>query len=346
MSTTVPLAAPSGPSAEITDTMAFTHWQYELILYSLVVAFFALFASGVYTLSTRSEISKRYRASAVASCVITWIAALAYLALIVVWLTKWKPVTGGTAYAAKPGTIFTGLRFADWSVTVPLLTVELFAVCVLAGKKAISIRFAAMASAFLMIITGFFGVIAVGQNDASTTELVVWGVISTVFFIALYPLMLAPVKATVAKVSRPTGVSLRNAAILLLSVWGVYPLVYVIFLFADRTDAGWATTIQLAFTAADIVAKAGFGALIHKVAKLRTAEDAADSDALVPDTFSAAVSINGLPLSVPGTSFDGARPLEEREPANGHREYRRGATALLSETRPETAVSEHGRDLR
>jgi hypothetical protein len=33
------------------------------------------------------------------------------------------------------------------------------------------------------------------------------------------------------------------------------------------------TSLQIAFSVADIAAKVGFGALIHKVAKLRTAED-------------------------------------------------------------------------
>ena len=39
--------------------------------------------------------------------------------------------------------------------------------------------------------------------------------------------------------------------------------------------AAWLTTIQLAYSAADVVAKVGFGVLVHKVAKLRTAEDVA-----------------------------------------------------------------------
>ena len=299
------LATPSGPSSEITDATMFYRWQYELLLYALVVAFFALFAAGVYSISTRSEISKQYRSASVVSALITWVASLAYLALIVIWLTKWHANAAGTLYSPAPGTIFTGLRFADWSVTVPLLAVELFAVCNLAGSQAMKTRFAAMAAAFLMIVTGLFGAIAVGQNNASDTELVVWGVISTVFFIALYPLMLGPVFKTMKEVSGPTGVSLRNAVILLLSVWGTYPLVYAIWLFTDRGDSGWATTAQLAFTAADIVAKVGYGVLLHKVAKLRTAEDADHPDALVPDTFPAAVSINGIPLSVPGTPYNG-----------------------------------------
>jgi bacteriorhodopsin len=70
------------------------------------------------------------------------------------------------------------------------------------------------------------------------------------------------------------AVSLRNATIVLLSSFGIYPLVYAIPVFADVTST-WLTTIQLAYSAADVVAKVGFGVLVHKVAKLRTAEDVA-----------------------------------------------------------------------
>lgn len=49
---------------------------------------------------------------------------------------------------------------------------------------------------------------------------------------------------------------------------------YAVPVFADVTPA-WFTAMQLAYSAADGVAKVGFGVLVHKVAKLRTAEDVA-----------------------------------------------------------------------
>ncbi len=323
-------AGPQGPTTEITGTTVFYRWQYEIILYALVVAFFALFASGVYSISTRQEISKKYRTATQASALITWVAALAYLALIVVWLTRWTSADG-VRYAAKPGTVFTGLRYADWSVTVPLLTVELLAVCTLSRAQAFRTRFAAIAAAFLMILTGFFGVIAVGQSSASTTELVVWGLISTVFFIALYPLLIGPMRATLKVVGTEAGTSLRNATVLLLSIWGVYPLVYLIAWWSKDGSTGWATTTQLAFTAADIIAKVGFGVLVHKVAKLRTAEDATEESASVPDTYPAEVYISGELMSVPNVAaVHGSAYPDQRVLGNGAgRAARPGATGTV-----------------
>ncbi len=298
--TQVLAASPQGPTTELTGTSEFVRWQYELILYGLVVAFFALFAAGVYGIATRNEVSRKYRPAAMASTLICWVASLAYLALLVTWLTKFTANAEGTRYAPDAGTIVTGLRYADWTVTVPLLTVELLAVCVVARDKVRNLRFTTMAAGFLMIVTGLFGVLAIGQSSASTAELLIWGAVSSVFFVALYPLLLRPVAATRAAIGTEAGTSLRNAAILLLAVFGVYPIVFLIPLWAGDNSPGWATTIQLAFTTADIAAKVGFGMIIHKVAKLRTAEDAATEAGRLADEFPAEVWISGELMSLPG----------------------------------------------
>ncbi|MGN6610013.1 MAG: bacteriorhodopsin [Jatrophihabitans sp.] len=314
-------AGVQGPTTELTGTSSLDRWQWELILFALVVGFFALFASGVFSLSTKGEVSKKYRPASLAGALISFVAALAYVLLIGVFLTHWHSNADGTRYIPQPGTALTGLRYADWTVTVPLLTVELLAVCNMARGKIIGWRFACMASAFLMIVTGFLGVVAVGQHDANVAELVVWGLISTVFFVALYPLLLVPVMRTRKEISAEAGTSLRNAATLLLSVWGVYPIVYLIPWWAGDHSAGWAVTIQISFTAADIAAKAGFGALIHKVAKLRTAEDTATEvdEARVPDVYPSEVYISGNLYSLPPIDGSELAGVGGVRPATGNR---------------------------
>ena len=300
MLSSLPALTISGPTAEITGSTSFNRWQYEVILYSLVIATFALFAAGLYSLSTSKELSKRYRTAGVASTCVCWVATLAYVALTLVWLIQYTPNAAGTLYTPDPGTTVTTLRYMDWSVTVPILVVEFLAVCTLTRTSAVSTRFVGMAAAFLMIIAGYFGVIGVGQATGPTTlSYAVWGAISTVFFITIYVVLVKPYRATVASVTPTTAVSLRNAAILLGSLFGAYPLIYLIPFWAADGDAGWATTTQLGFTAADIAAKAGFGLLLHKVAKLRTAEDAADPSGSVPDTYPSEVWISSELVSLP-----------------------------------------------
>jgi bacteriorhodopsin len=164
-----------------------------------------------------------------------------------------------------------GTRYIDWSVTVPLLMVELLAVCSVAGARARTLRATTMAAAFLMIVTGYLGsqVIADGRDR---TALVIWGLISTVFFAYLAAALIGAVRASLPTMGAEAATSLRNATIVLLSSFGVYPLVYAIPVFVDVT-AAWLATIQVGYSVADVVAKVGAGVLIHKVAKLRTAED-------------------------------------------------------------------------
>lgn len=296
--TTAPAVLASGTSATFTGTSTFAAWQYDLVLYSFAVSMFALFAGGLYAVATRSDVSKRYRPASIASACICWVAALAYGLLVITWLTHFTATADGASFVPDPGTNVTGLRYMDWSVTVPILTAELFAVCALARRSSAWWRFGAMASAFLMIVTGYFGAITLGGGDP-TAPLLVWGAISTVFFIALYVFMYRPYAQTRREIGVEAGTSLRNAVILLFSVFGAYPLLYLVPLWAGADSAGWAVTVQVVFCAADITAKVGFGVLIHKVAKLRTAEDARTPEAQLPDLYPSEVFVSGELVSLP-----------------------------------------------
>lgn len=293
-------------TTDISSVTSYSRWQHDLVLYGLAFAGLALGAGFVFALTTRSEVSKRYRAASTASALICGVAFLSYVLIVTSWLTGFRPTDAvGSRWVPKPGTVVGEYRYADWSVTVPLLTAELLAVCSLTRGKALWARARTMAASFLMILTGFLGVIGVGQSSASRTSALVWGAVSTVFYAYLYVALARAVRDTLPTVSAETGTSLRNAAVLLLSIWGAYPLVYLIGVFVGPGRAGWALTAQLTLCAADVVAKVGFGALVHKVAKLRTAEDAALPEAAVPDVYPAEVYVSGSLLSRP--PVDGGR---------------------------------------
>jgi bacteriorhodopsin len=243
---------------------------YDLVHFTLMAAGFALFAYFLYTWASRQEVGRRYRPAMHAGLCLAAIATVSYLVLFLKWDTGYTLVDG--VYQPDAEARFTGsTRYPDWAVTVPLLTVELLAVCSLAGRQARNLRFTTMAAAFLMILTGYLGaqVIADGRDR---TALVVWGLVSTAFFVYLCVALVGAVRASLPHMGRPAAVSLRNATIVLLSSFGVYPLVYAIPVLVDVTPA-WSATVQVAYSTADVVAKVGFGLLVHKVALLRTAED-------------------------------------------------------------------------
>ncbi|SFN82483.1 Bacteriorhodopsin [Geodermatophilus obscurus] len=243
---------------------------YDLVHFALMAAGFALFAYFLYNWASRGEVGRRYRPAVHAGLCLAAIATVSYLVLFLKWDSGFTLTDG--VYEPNAEARFTGsTRYPDWAVTVPLLTIELLAVCSLAGRRARNLRATTVAAAFLMILTGYVGsqLVADGRDR---TALVVWGLISTAFFVYLYVALIGAVRASLPHMGRAAAVSLRNATIVLLASFGVYPLVYAIPVFADVTPA-WLATMQVAYSAADVIAKVGFGLLIHKVALLRTAED-------------------------------------------------------------------------
>ncbi|MGY1755045.1 bacteriorhodopsin [Blastococcus sp. SYSU D01042] len=245
---------------------------YDVVQLALLGAGFALLAYFLYSLISMNEVSARYRPSAYAAVCLSAVAMLAYALLYSDWDSGFR-LQGEVWVPTEEARNSVGTRYIDWSVTVPLLTVELLAVCSIAGAPARNLRFTTMGAAFLMIVTGYLGsqVIADGRDR---TALVVWGLISTVFFVYLLVALVGAVRASLPTMGVEAATSLRNATIVLLGSFGIYPLIYAIPVFVDVTPA-WLTAIQVGYSATDVVAKAGFGVLVHKVAKLRTAEDVA-----------------------------------------------------------------------
>nr|WP_239521733.1 bacteriorhodopsin [Geodermatophilus sabuli] len=245
---------------------------YDVVQFAVLGAGFALLAYLLYAWASREEVSARYRPSAYAAVCLAAVATAAYLLLYLDWDTGFR-LEDGVYVPTEEARTTESTRYIDWSVTVPLLTVELLAVCSVAGKAARRLRFSTMAAAFLMIATGYLGAQVLDQGR-DTTALVVWGLISTAFFAYLYVALIGAVRRSLPTMGAEAAVSLRNATIVLLASFGIYPLVYAVPVFADVTPA-WYTAMQVGYSAADVVAKIGFGVLIHKVAKLRTAEDVA-----------------------------------------------------------------------
>lgn len=268
-----PVHAAATPQGEFASEIAFSPGVWHLVEYSFVVAGFALAAGCLYSLLGRHEVGTKYRAAVHGSALLQGVAALAYLALIITWNSGFDYVNGMYVPAATER-FDGGLRYADWSVTVPLLAVELLAVTVLAGKALSRGRAIAIGSAFGMIVTGFLGA-SVFDNGTSTTWLNVWAAISTVFFLVLYGVLGKAVVGSRASLSPATYTSLLRSAIVLFSIFGAYPLLYLVQVLVGPNSnlVAWAVVVQVGFSFSDIIAKVGFGAMIHKVAKLRTAED-------------------------------------------------------------------------
>lgn len=262
------------------STITFSQAQWDLVLACFVMAAFALIAGFVYLLSTKNDVSAKYRPAGVAGATVTIVAFLAYLLLIVSWITGFHFHAATATFTPSGSTLQfrNAYRYVDWAITVPILTIELSIICTLVGAKVRSMRQIWVPLAWIMIATGFLG------DDVfnGTTGRLVWGLISTAAFIPLYFLVLKVGFSSARELHPSAGQHVRRATLLLALTWGVYPLAYLVPFFFEHS-AGWAVGRQVAFTFADIAAKVGFGFFIHFAAKARTARDVAAGEAPHPD---------------------------------------------------------------
>lgn len=246
-----------------------TQSEHSLIAYFLALAGTALFFGLVRAWITRTEVGSRYRLATVARLGIMLSASLSYLVIIISFTTGYTEhhhlwISGSQAIMSMSP------RYVEWSIAVPLLTVELLSVTTLTGAAARTAGRQAATGAFLMIFTGFLGAVVIG-NGHSRTSLIFFGLVSSGFWAYTVLVLVRAVKSSMPGLTVEAAGLLKQATIFLLSGWAVYPIAYAIQIFF--IGGGWTTTMQIVMCVADITVKLGFGSLIHRVAKLRTAED-------------------------------------------------------------------------
>ncbi|MFF0910092.1 bacteriorhodopsin [Microbacterium enclense] len=246
--------------------------QHSLVFYALAVAGLALAAFAVRQLTTLHEVSVRYRPAVIAGMCVAIVAFLSYIVLVLKFDSGYEQTAQGWA-ATSDAVLSWAPRYFDWTVTVPLLVVELVAVSSVVGNRAARYRTLGIALAIGMIVTGFIGGIAV-DDGTNVTALWVWGAISGLCMVGLYVMFVFLLMHARRDLAGSSALPVFTLAVgLLVVVWFAYPIVFAFQGFT--VTAGTYTTAQVLLSVADIIAKIGFGALIHKVAKLRTAEDIA-----------------------------------------------------------------------
>lgn len=244
--------------------------EHSLIFYALVIAGLALLAYFLRAWTSREEVGVRYRGAVLASLCITAVAFVSYVVLVIKFDLGYDQAGDGSWIPNTDAIWSWAPRYMDWSITVPILMVELIAVSALSGATARRARFAGVVGAFAMIFTGYLGGVVI-DDGKNLSALWIWGIISGVFMVLLYLLIIYTVIGSLSHMGLEARRSYRNAMILLIVVWFAYPIAFGLQGFAS--GGARTTTMQVLLSFADIAAKVGFGVLLHKVAKLRTAED-------------------------------------------------------------------------
>jgi len=244
--------------------------EYSLVYNMLSLTIASMFASFVFFVLSKNNVSAKYRGSVIASSIVVFVAGYHYFRIFGSWEGAYELV--GDTYVATGKPFNDAYRYVDWLITVPLLMVEL--VLVLNVSKALTRSLIAKLgiAAFLMIALGY-----PGEIDKESTELFsnrgLWGFLSTIPFVYILWTLYKHLVPAIKTAREDIGVLLRNAGLLTLFTWGFYPIAFMAPFYGLSGGAA-EVSLQVGYSIADIAAKCGYGLIIYHIARLRTEEEA------------------------------------------------------------------------
>ena len=243
--------------------------QYNTVYNLLSLAIASLGFTGLYLVLAQRQVLPRYRNAVLVSATVVFIATYHYIRIFNNFNESYESTAqGGQGTYVLTDTVFNeGYRYVDWFLTVPLLLVETIAVLALAKVVQRRLLFKLVPASALMIALGY-----PGELTLDTSTRLFWGTASTIPFLYILYVLFVEVMKSLDK--QPPGVAstLKKLLILLIATWGVYPIAYLFpVLGFEGTDAF--VLKQAGYTIADILAKAAFGLVIYKIAKVKSQFD-------------------------------------------------------------------------
>lgn len=249
--------------------MELTIGQYSLVYNMLSFAIASMIFSGVFFVLARDRVAPKYRISLVVSTLVVGIAAYHYLRIFGSWEAAY--ILEGGNYVASGKPFNDAYRYVDWLLTVPLLVVELLLVMGLTGAKKEGMLTNMVIAAFLMIALGYPGELITDETSVMGMR-GLWGFLSTLPFVYIVYTLWNELGAAAAEKEGKTAVLYRNIRLLLLATWGFYPIVYMAPFFGWE-GASTQVAIQVGYSIADVLAKAGYGVMIYAIAKSKSEDE-------------------------------------------------------------------------
>ncbi|MEL0010359.1 MAG: bacteriorhodopsin-like [Bacteroidota bacterium] len=249
--------------------MELTIGQYSLVYNMLSFAIASMIFSGVFFVLARDRVAPKYRISLVVSTLVVGIAAYHYLRIFGSWEAAY--VLEGGNYVASGKPFNDAYRYVDWLLTVPLLVVELLLVMGLTGAKKEGMLTNMVIAAFLMIALGYPGELITDETSMMGMR-GLWGFLSTLPFVYIVYTLWNELGIAAAEKEGKTAVLYRNIRLLLLATWGFYPIVYMAPFFGWE-GASTQVAIQVGYSIADVLAKAGYGVMIYAIAKAKSDDE-------------------------------------------------------------------------
>ena len=223
----------------------------QLVYNALSFGTAVMLGAFVYFLTQIKSVAKQYQNGVAVSAVVVGIAGYHYFRMWSGW---------------AEGTVNEGYRYADWLITVPLLVIELLIVLGVTAERRKKLMTSLVPATVLMIGLGY-----PGETSANETTKWTFWVLSMIPFLYILFTLSGELKAAKSRETGAVSKSINNATKILLVTWLVYPIAYlipVVFTVSDGAEAGR----QLAYTVADITAKALYGLMILNIAKARSGD--------------------------------------------------------------------------
>lgn len=247
---------------------ALTLGQFSLVYNAFSFTFATMAAATVFLWLGRSQVGPAYKTALTISGLVCAIAAYHYFRIFESWEGAYDVKDGvvtATGYAFNDA-----YRYVDWLLTVPLLLIELILVMRLSSDETIAKSTKLGAAAALMIVLGYPGEIA---TDFNTRFL--WGTLSAIPFVYIMWQLFAGLSASINNQHESVRGLVKNARLLTFASWGFYPIVYMI----PYTNLAGSTVqvgVQVGYTIADLIAKAGVGVLIYLIATRKSQAEYGD----------------------------------------------------------------------
>jgi len=245
--------------------------QYDLIYNAFSFGFATLAAATLFFWLGISQVKPQYKTALVVTGLVTFIAAYHYWRIGQSWSDAYTLVDG--VHVPTEMAFNAAYRYVDWLLTVPLLLVELILVMSLTRSETVKRATSLGLAALLMVALGYPGEVSDSNN-------VRWlfGLLSMIPFLwIVYQLYVGLGTAIANQPENARGLVSLARNVVVVS-WLFYPVVY--FAGAIGLEGATATVIvEVGYTVADIIAKAGFGVLIYLIAVRKSEEPTQDGRA-------------------------------------------------------------------
>ena len=240
--------------------------QYSLLYNTFSLVIVSMLFTGLFLVLARERVLPKYRIALLLSATVVFIAAYHYFRIFDNFNEAFESTTqsGVGAYGATTTQFNEGYRYVDWLLTVPLLLAETVAVLALAKAEQRRLLWKLIPASALMIILGY-----PGELSGETGTRLFWGTLSTLPFLYILYVLFVEMGRSLERQPREVVHTIKMLRLALVGLWGVYPIAYLAPVVGfDGADSFVVRNVGYAL--ADIGAKAAFGLVIYKIARVKS----------------------------------------------------------------------------